>query len=356
MPFISRYQEEILTELQSYSQLDLSKIEGSFEWDVLSSNALEFAKMEAELAECYNNAFAHTASNEYLDMHAAHRGIIRKPALKAVGELEITGNGTIREGSLFQTDAGVKFVAVSETKVVGTTVIEIEAVDAGAQGNVAANTIIRIPMSIPGIRSCNNPAKTHDGYDVEDDDTLRERFLFAVRYPAASGNCAQYQQWATSIPGVGTARCIPCYKGRGSVQVVIVDSNFQEASSVLIQEVYNYIYTEMPADVAELSVISAKTIPVNINAKIKGVLNFDAFKTAVLKYFTDLVKETVVTPTLQYGGRAGYVSIAQIGHLIITAGEAVDYDHETLLLNGNAANVNLYVDEIPALGEINFYA
>lgn len=53
MPFITRTQEEILAELQDWSQVDASKIEGTFEWDVLSSNAIEFAKMEIELSEAY---------------------------------------------------------------------------------------------------------------------------------------------------------------------------------------------------------------------------------------------------------------------------------------------------------------
>ena len=42
--YVARTQEEILSEMLGESTLPSSKIEGTFEYDVLASNAVEFAK------------------------------------------------------------------------------------------------------------------------------------------------------------------------------------------------------------------------------------------------------------------------------------------------------------------------
>lgn len=184
----ARTQEEILSELQSWSQVDASKIEGTFEYDVLSSNAIEFAKTELELAEICTNAYGHTAANEYLEMKAEEAGVIRRPANKAVGTLTVTGNGTVYEGAIFSTTAGARFLATETVEVDGTAEVAIIAEKAGKAGNVGAGTIKRIPINIPGIRACTNAAAAYDGYDEESDDELRERYLTKVRYPGVSGN------------------------------------------------------------------------------------------------------------------------------------------------------------------------
>lgn len=47
--YVARDQNEILQELQRQSGIEASKIEGTFENDVLASNSFEFAKSEVEI-------------------------------------------------------------------------------------------------------------------------------------------------------------------------------------------------------------------------------------------------------------------------------------------------------------------
>lgn len=188
--YVGRTYEEILSELQELSQSDLSKIEGTFSWDCLSSNSLEFAKLELEIAAAYKNSFGSTCENEYLDLRASEFGIIRREAKKAIGTVTVTGNGTVYAGAVFSTQNNIRFIATETVQVIESAVIKIEAVEAGSAGNVAAGAINKIPMNILGIKSCVNESATFDGYDVEDDETLRERFLLKARYPAASGSPA----------------------------------------------------------------------------------------------------------------------------------------------------------------------
>ena len=67
----AREQADILRDLQERSETPASKIEGTFEYDVLASNSIEFGKVEVELEEAYRQSFGATATDEYLTMKAA---------------------------------------------------------------------------------------------------------------------------------------------------------------------------------------------------------------------------------------------------------------------------------------------
>ena len=352
----ARTQETILAELKSLYANEETLIESTFGYDIMSANAIEFAKLETEIAEAYSNSFGHTAAMEYLELRAAESGVYRKEGKKAVGELAIIGTGTVYAGAIFATAVGTRFVATETVEIDGTGTVEIEAEKAGASGNVAAGTINRIPLSIAGIRSCTNPEPTIDGYDEEDDETLRERYLEKVRNPGVSGNPREYVEWACSVVGVGTVRCQRCWNGAGTVKVVVADSNLDEANVLLLQRVYDYIQQERPVG-AEVSVVSARIVPINIEAKITGSVDIDAFTKGVTAYFTKLVKNTTIdysnVKSYESFSEAGYISLAQINSYLIAEGGADDV--QELTLNGKAENFPLQIEEIPKLGTIDFY-
>lgn len=359
MPFIARTQEDILKELQAWTNIPESKVEGTFEYDVFSTNAIEFQKLELELQDAYNAAFGDTTWGEYLEMRAAEHGVIRRAATKAKGEVTVKGNGTVRQGAIFATAAGVKFVAVSDTEIVTSGTVEIEAADAGESGNVAAGAINRIPLSIAGIQSVTNAEPTVDGYDEEDDETLRDRYLTYVRYPATSGNPQHYINWALEVSGVGAASCIRCWNGRGTVKVVIVDSNFESPNDELIERVVANIEAKRPIG-AEVTVTAAEPVTVNIKANITGTLDMESFKAGVVTYFKKLmlyrfIDYTAVSDYSQVTEiPAGVVSRAMLGSIIVVEAGADDYDYDSMRLNDAAADIPLTVDQIPRLGTVEF--
>ena len=347
--YVARTQEEILAEMLAESTLPSSKIEGTFEYDVLASNAVEFAKTEVEMAEMHRSAFGMTAWDEYLDMKAEGHGVVRREAVKAIGTVTVTGTGTVEEGSYFQTVSGTRFVALETVVVDGTADISVEAVNAGASGNVAADTITEIPINIPGIRSVTNAEATHDGYDEEDDDTYRARYLKHVRLPANSGNPYQFEEWALEVEGVGAARCIRAWNGPNSVKLIIVNSEMKTASDYLIQQVYDYIQ-EKRAIGKMLTVVSAIPKPINITAQIVGTLNYDDFYQGLLDYFKKLTNKILTSS--RNSRKQYYVSYAQISSIIVVEGEADD--HIDLLVNGGTENIPLADEELPSIGEVVF--
>ena len=347
--YVARTQEEILAEMIAESTLPSSKVEGTFEYDVLASNAVEFAKTEVEMAEMHQSAFGMTAWDEYLDMKAEGHGVVRREAVKAIGIITVTGNGTVEKGSYFQTVGGTRFITLEKVVVNGTAEINIEAVTAGTTGNVAAGTITEIPINIPGIRSVVNTEATHDGYDREDDETYRARYLKHVRLPAVSGNPYQYEEWALEVEGVGAARCIRAWNGPNTVKLVIVDSNMKTASDYLIQQVYDHIQ-EKRAIGAMLTVVSAIPKPINIEAQIVGTLNYNDFYQGLIDYFKKLTNK--ILSSGKKARKQYYVSYAQISSIIVVEGEADD--HLNLKINGGVENIILADEELPAIGEVTF--
>lgn len=279
----AREQDDILTELRSESETSATKIEGTFEYDMLASNSIEFAKTEVELEQLYKASFADTSWGEYLTMIAEQYGVLRRAATKATGTITLTGKGIVPMGSLFTTAAGTKFQTLEYRSVNGTADVPVEAVNAGEAGDVKENTITVIPMSIPGITAVTNAEATSGGYDEEDDEDLLKRYLEKVRLPATSGNKYEYYEWAKSVSGVGDARVIPIWNGPGTVKVIIVDANMQVAPASLIQSVADYIETVRPIG-ATVTVVSPTPIPVTITAKISGTLDKEQFLKDVNAY------------------------------------------------------------------------
>jgi uncharacterized phage protein gp47/JayE len=342
----AREQEDILSELQEYSTSDASKFEGTFDYDVLSSNSIEFAKIEAEMEQAYKIAFADTSFGEYLTMRCAESGIIRKNAVTAVGTVTVKGNGTLPAGSQFSTTAGISFSTstMAETVVRSSTDVTVQATVSGSVGNVQAGTITVIPMSIPGITSVTNAEAMHDGYDEETDENLLARYLIHVRTPGTSGNVYHYLEWATGVAGVGGAKVLPTWNGPGTVKVIIVDSDYKAASSTLVEKVKSYIESVRPVG-AIVTVVSAETKVINIAANASGSYDIDAFKTSVQDYFISLEKRIIVSATAD----GTTVSLAKIGSLLLDAGAD---DYTDLQLNSGTSNISIANSEIATLGTV----
>ncbi|WP_443871921.1 baseplate J/gp47 family protein, partial [Megamonas funiformis] len=113
----ARDQKDILQEMINSSRAKTGLFEGTFQYDALASNSIEFAKAEVELEELNKVAFADTSYGEYLTMLAKQYGVIRKEATKAIGVLTVKGTGTVYAGATFATESGIQFVATENTDI-----------------------------------------------------------------------------------------------------------------------------------------------------------------------------------------------------------------------------------------------
>jgi len=324
--------------LHTLTDTDKTTIEGSFARDMIDTNAVEFENSYAEMAMLRDAAFAETAWGDYLTLRAEEFGIQRKKAVQANGTVTVTGQSGayIIRGSLFQTKDGLRFYTIESATIPadGTEVeIAVQAADVGVKGNVAPGKITEIPYSIPNVYSVTNQTKCTDGADEETDRALLSR----VRQPITSGNANHYRSWAMSVDGVGNCKVIPLWNGNGTVKVIIVTAENESASTELIQKVAQYIESQRPIG-ATVTVVSPAPVSVDITAEVYGTANVDAVFAAVSDYF----KNT--------GFSLSYVSLAQIGRLILGVNGITDY--RNLKLNGKAENISLTNEQIPVAGKV----
>ena len=184
--------------LHTLTDTDKTAIEGSFARDMIDANAVEFENSYAEMAMLRDAAFAETAWGEYLTLRAEEFGIQRKQAVKANGQVTVTGQSGayIIRGSLFQTKDGLRFYTTESATIPsdGTEAdIAVQAADTGVKGNVAPGTMMRKPMRPFWHGSCSGSASPSHP---------------AMPTTTAPGPCP-WTGWATarsSRSGTGTVR------------------------------------------------------------------------------------------------------------------------------------------------------
>lgn len=174
--------------------------------------------------------FPQSADGEYLDLHAALRGVERRPATRAQGVIAFEAAQptqtelAIPAGTVCLTAGLVRFETLEEGVIqVGETqaLIPAQAVEPGVAGNVAAGTIRSMAVAPVGVSICYNPQAFTGGSDEEEDEALRARVLETYRRLPNGANAAYYQQEAMSFEEVAAAAVLPRARGVGTVDVVV---------------------------------------------------------------------------------------------------------------------------------------
>ncbi|AEE95794.1 baseplate J/gp47 family protein [Mahella australiensis] len=243
-------EEEIKRRMLDALPDDLDKSEGSYIWDALSPAAIELALAALWVQEVLRRGFATTTFGSYLDLRCDEHGLTRLPAVKATGQVIFLGTaGTVVPKGTYVSTAsdGISPIILFETiedatiNDAGTAFANIAAVEAGVSGNVPAGAITMLSSPISGVSSVTNPTATTGGLDTEDDASLLTRYLQRVRSPSASGNKADYVNWAMEVHGVGGVSVVPARDGPGTVSISIINTTKVPAEPELVKAVQDYI-------------------------------------------------------------------------------------------------------------------
>ena len=196
----------------------------------LSVLAAELEKVSVDVRQAGLNAFPQTATGQALDRLAQVRGLSRRPALAAGGQLRFsrttpaTVEIQIPAGTVCAGPGGLRF-ATTFAGAIGQgeseTVIPAAAQEPGTAGNVAAFAVSAIISPLAGVSAVSNPLPFVGGAEQEDDEDLRARLFENMADPPGAFNAAFYRQGALSYPGVGSVQVLPMARGVGSVDVYI---------------------------------------------------------------------------------------------------------------------------------------
>lgn len=338
---------EILSEMLEH-ETQYNTEPGSILYNMYNGAAKAHAKTQRKIDSILDNYFADTAEGEHLDRVCNKKNVFRKLETYSTGVAEVKGSegATIRKGELVAfNDLTFEFTENKVVPVEGVVLVGIKCTEPGSIGNVKANTITSFPKTLPGLYEVTNKEPLTNGYDREDDESLRVRYYAVIRTPGTSGNLFDYQNWALSVTGVGGAYVIPRWQGKGTVKVVIIDSNCTGAAEELTQAVFNYIETVRPVDV-DVTVISAEEVAINISVNVDFIraYNEQLIKNQINAVVTDYIKSCAF--------KRDYISIAKIGSLILDVDGVNDYDN--LTINGVEGNASIEKHQVAVFGGIEF--
>lgn len=337
-------------EIRANISNEYEKTPGYLIWDIAEATGQVMDNMDNSIAENRARLDVANLTGDDLRLFVKERkGILPREATYAVGEVTVTGNGTVTEGDLFETPNGVQFRSVETVSIVNTGKVSVNAVLAGNVGVVGAGSITQMPVTIEGIVSCTNEEATHDGYDAESDDSIRERYFLALQTPASSANKASYRNWALEVSGVGDAEVFPLAQGDWTVDVVIIDVEKKPASELLVQKVQEFIDPgstgkgEGEAPIGASCFVSAATgLDINISAKISTSADHGT------------VEKNIKTQVAEYLASIAFtganVSYAQIGNAILDVPEVIDY--ENLTLNDAINNIPVPERNVAIVGTV----
>lgn len=237
----------------------------------------ELYRAQCEADWVRRQSFPQTAEGPQLDLHGAQRGLCRKGAQRAKGEITFSRylpvafdlpvpKGTLcaasGEGAVEYETTQAAVLAAGENAVT----VPAQAVEPGAQGNAAAGAITTLVTEVSGIQYASNREAFTGGREEEDEASYRARVVEAYRRPPVLGNAAYYEQIALSVPGVTSAQAVADAETPGAVTLYLWGDGAppDEATLALAAETLE----EKKALGAVLTVQGAKERKINILLRV----------------------------------------------------------------------------------------
>ncbi|MPM62560.1 hypothetical protein SDC9_109435 [bioreactor metagenome] len=344
--------EVILQRMLDRVSNNLNKREGSIIYDALAPAAMELQLMYIEFELILKETFGDTASREYLIRRAAERGIIPYPATYAILKGEFTPTSLdIPIGSRFS----LNDLNYNIKSKIYDGVYQVECEQVGIKGNEYFGDLIPIEY-INGLQTAKLTELLIPGEDEEDTESLRTRYFSSFETKAYGGNKKDYVEKSNSIAGVGSTKVTPIWNGGGTVKLTILNSNFDKASSTLINTVQNEIDPTQDGQglgVAPIGhVVTVDTVE-EITVNVSSTITFDdGYSFAGLKsqieqvisnYLLDLRKDWSNQTNL-------VIRIAQIETKVLGIQGIIDIANTKI--NGLTSNLLLTQYQVPVMGGV----
>lgn len=325
---------------------DIDSSEGSHVWNLLMPTAMAVSELcEVVLPQVIQLVFPEWSYGEYLDAHAQTRGMTRKPAIAATGQITFTGiEGTdipagtmVSTASLNDDDPAITYETIEDATIpvttenagtdddeddddelaTGTVTVDIVCTEAGSEGNTPAETIIFLASDVSDITEVTNADPVTGGIDEETDEELIQRIMEYDQTQGDSfvGNVSDYYRWAMSVAGIGNANVVPANDSSGTVTIVLTDLNGDPASQTLCTAVYDYIMSpdDPNARLAPINAVLQVTAPTAVQIGVQATVELEA--EAVLED----VSAAFLTSLTEYMPEAqndGEVKITMVGALL----------------------------------------
>lgn len=336
---------------------DVDKREGSVIYDALSPMAAELAQAYIVIDGIIDLVFPDTSVGEYLDRLVEQIGLERGKATKAIRK----GVFYDEEQNKMNVDIGAVFgideLYYTVIEQLSTGEYKLECNTPGKIGNNPLGVLLPIEYNIKNLGLAQITDVLIPGENEESDEELRNRYYEQINEKAFGGNVADYKNKTKEIDGVGAIKVIPIWNGGGTVKLIILDSDYNKASSVLIDKVQQEICPNKEAlglGVAPIghsvTVITPEEFIININLKVQytEAESETTVKPKIIenlkKYFLELRKKWETTETT-------IVRISQIESIILNTDGILDISQTKM--NEVSSNIEIEKEKIPIVGEVS---
>lgn len=322
-------------------------------YDLLAAASIPMEELAAQLQETAEKLDPAKLTGEELESYIKSRsGLTRNPPTYASGILQVTGNGTVNEGDLFESAGGIQFAATATVEISGSGEVPISCTTPGAAGNLPAGSVTMMPVQIAGIVSVSNSDTLTGGYDAESDAAYYDRYILRLQTPPTSGNQYHYRIWALEVTGVGGVQIYPLGHGDNTVDVVLIDVDGQPADEELIGRVQTHIdpgskgLGEGEAPIGAYCYVSgAEPKELDISMTVQTLPG------AEQEAVTAAVKAAVAAYLKGIAFAQDYVSYARINAAVLEADGVQDVSG--LTVNGATANMAIGERQVAVLGEVS---
>ena len=344
---------ETLNAMLSAMPESYQKTVGFPTYDLLAAASIPMEELAAQLQETAEKLDPANLTGEELESYIKSRsGLVRNPPTYASGILQVTGNGTVNGGDLFESAGGIQFAATATVEISGSGEVPIRCTTPGAAGNLPAGSVTMMPVQIAGIVSVSNSDTLTGGYDAETDQAYYDRYILRLQTPPTSGNQYHYRIWALEVTGVGGVQIYPLGHGDNTVDVVIIDVDGQPADEELIGRVQTHIDPGSKG-------LGEGEAPIGAYCYVSGAepkeldlsMTVQTLPGAEQEAVTAAVKAAVAAYLKGIAFAQDYVSYARINAAVLEADGVQDVSG--LTVNGATANVAIGERQVAVLGEVS---
>lgn len=348
--------EEIRNSILNNMQNQLSKIEGSYNFDIASAEAEEIKGIYDKVLDLRKQMFPFTVDKEpYLTYWLETFGLKRKSATKATGTINIYGTEgyVVPMGTIVISRLGVKFKTLSNCLigVSGVGTCSIESLEGGSSGNTASGDITGFEIMNSNILSVFNEDPITGGAEIESVESCWERMREKASIPNHSGNKNQYKIWCKEVEGVGKVEVVGAGEHSvpaGHVEIYIGSADNQLASPELVQSVKDYLNVNDRIPIgASVNVSSFEELQLNIHFDKVTVRKGDITKDEWINQFKAQMKLALNTDDFVFNDFITYPKVS-----IIAYGVKGTKIFDNMTLNGVVGNIAINYNQLPILNEV----
>lgn len=280
---------------------------------------------------------------------AQTEGVIRKQAEYAVGPVALTGSVPVPVGAMLSHKDGREYTVTSSgAPANGKVAAVVQAIDAGAAGNMAAGETLTLVTPEAGLQAQVVTGDISGGADIEPIAELLERLLFRKRNPPMGGAVHDFVAWMREMPGVTRAWGYDAWQGGSTIGIAWVYDGRSNILPTVTDKALMQSYLFRHAD-------PATGLPVGRPAGIEPVDMGLKLKTTPLTITpvpdTAEIRAAIVTNLAAYQRTLSNGSTLVLAKVRTAIGSATGLANYTLSL---AADVSATASELNVIGAITW--